>query len=55
MEIDKVVIIGSGNWGSAISTIIGYNAERYDCFETTVNMYVYEELVGEEDHQERRS
>jgi glycerol-3-phosphate dehydrogenase (NAD+) len=47
MEVDKVVMIGSGNWGSAISTIIGYNAGRYDEFETIVNMYVYEELIGE--------
>ncbi|RWS23626.1 glycerol-3-phosphate dehydrogenase [NAD(+)]: cytoplasmic-like isoform X2 [Leptotrombidium deliense] len=41
----KVCIIGSGNWGSTIAKIVGVNVNKYDCFENTVNMYVYEEIV----------
>jgi len=45
----KVCIIGSGNWGSAIATIIGQNCLRHsNVFETNVNMWVYEELIGHE-------
>jgi glycerol-3-phosphate dehydrogenase (NAD+) len=45
----KVCIIGSGNWGSAIATIIGRNCLRHaHIFETKVNMWVYEELIGNE-------
>lgn len=43
--IDKVCIVGSGNWGSAIATIIGQNCARLDCYETDVNMWVFEEEV----------
>jgi len=46
IDTDKVAIIGSGNWGSAISTIIGFNCARHECFETIVNMYVYEEKIN---------
>ena len=42
---EKVCIIGSGNWGSAIATKVGPNCERLPYFENTVNMWVYEELV----------
>ena len=28
MSKEKVAIIGSGNWGSAIAKIIGYNVRR---------------------------
>jgi len=49
IDCDKVAIIGSGNWGSAISRIIGTNCARHECFETIVNMYVYEETVTLED------
>ncbi|KOS14288.1 glycerol-3-phosphate dehydrogenase (nad+) [Malassezia pachydermatis] len=42
----RVAIIGSGNWGSAIAKIAGYNCARHtELFETRVNMYVYEEMV----------
>lgn len=44
-QLDKVCIIGSGNWGSAIATLVGPNCERLDCCENTVNMWVYEEDV----------
>ncbi|PWN54021.1 NAD-dependent glycerol-3-phosphate dehydrogenase [Violaceomyces palustris] len=40
----KVAIIGSGNWGSAIARIAGNNALKLsDIFEYEVSMYVYEE------------
>lgn len=41
----KVCIIGSGNWGSAISKIIGKNTAESDEFHTRINMYVYEEMI----------
>lgn len=44
-EPDKVCIIGSGNWGSAIATKVGLNCQRLDQFQSTVNMWVYEEMV----------
>lgn len=46
---EKVCIIGSGNWGSAISTIVGRNCSRLEEWDTTVNMWVYEEDIVEED------
>jgi len=44
-DIDKVCIIGSGNWGSAIATLVGRNCERLPFCENDVNMWVYEEEV----------
>ena len=45
----RVAIIGSGNWGSAIATIAGYNTMRHkEVFEPIVNMYVYEEIINGE-------
>ena len=44
-QLEKVVIIGSGNWGSAIATKVGLNCERLPYFENRVNMWVYEETV----------
>ena len=44
-QLDKVCIIGSGNWGSAIATKVGPNCERLPYFESQVNMWVYEETV----------
>uniref|UniRef100_UPI00193A3E07 glycerol-3-phosphate dehydrogenase [NAD(+)], cytoplasmic-like n=1 Tax=Styela clava TaxID=7725 RepID=UPI00193A3E07 len=41
----KICIVGSGNWGSAISKIIGKNAAESGEFHDTVNMYVYEEMI----------
>jgi len=48
-QTEKVCIIGSGNWGSAISTMVGRNCERLPHCETDVNMWVYEEEVKTED------
>lgn len=46
---EKVCIVGSGNWGSAIATMVGRNCERLPHCETDVNMWVYEEEVETED------
>ncbi|KAJ8371948.1 hypothetical protein AAFF_G00298210 [Aldrovandia affinis] len=41
----KICIIGSGNWGSAIAKIVGANAAQNPRFASTVNMWVFEEMV----------
>lgn len=45
----KVCIVGSGNWGSVISKIIGSNLKNTKKFEPTVEptvkMWVFEEIV----------
>ena len=46
---EKVCIVGSGNWGSAISMVVGKNAQRLPHCETQVNMWVYEEDVTLDD------
>ncbi|KAM9813267.1 glycerol-3-phosphate dehydrogenase [NAD(+)], cytoplasmic-like [Neosynchiropus ocellatus] len=43
----RVCVIGSGNWGSAIAKIVGANAAKYDKFDSTVNMWVFEETVND--------
>ena len=43
--MEKVAIIGSGNWGSAISMMIGQNAQRLSHVESQVNMWVFEEEI----------
>jgi glycerol-3-phosphate dehydrogenase (NAD+) len=48
-QIEKVCIIGSGNWGSAISTLVGKNCERLNFYDSQVNMWVFEETVELED------
>uniref|UniRef100_A0A4D5RAM0 Glycerol-3-phosphate dehydrogenase [NAD(+)] n=1 Tax=Scolopendra viridis TaxID=118503 RepID=A0A4D5RAM0_SCOVI len=42
----KVAIIGSGNWGSVIAIIIGKNVQKYDKYDKTVKMYVFEEVIN---------
>ncbi|XP_056628830.1 glycerol-3-phosphate dehydrogenase 1a [Triplophysa dalaica] len=42
----KICIIGSGNWGSAIAKIVGVNARNNSKFDSTVNMWVFEEMVN---------
>ncbi|KAL4655704.1 glycerol-3-phosphate dehydrogenase NAD(+), cytoplasmic [Arapaima gigas] len=43
----RVCLVGSGNWGSAIAKIIGANAANNPKFDSTVNMWVFEEMVNE--------
>ena len=45
---EKVALIGSGNWGSAIATKLGQNALSNDMFDSTVEMWVFEEYVKKE-------
>eukprot|EP00092_Neocalanus_flemingeri_P084059 GFUD01105569.1.p1 GENE.GFUD01105569.1~~GFUD01105569.1.p1 ORF type:complete len:378 (+),score=104.32 GFUD01105569.1:84-1217(+) len=46
MAPKKVCIVGSGNWGSAIARLVGFNAERLPGrFEKNVSMWVFEEEV----------
>lgn len=42
---EKVCIVGSGNWGSAISIVVGNNCKRLSFCESNVNMWVFEEDV----------
>jgi glycerol-3-phosphate dehydrogenase (NAD+) len=47
MPQKKVCIVGSGNWGSAIARLVGYNAARLpDIFDPVVKMWVFEEKVN---------
>lgn len=43
---ERVCIIGSGNWGSAISTLVGRNCEMLSHCESQVNMWVFEETIN---------
>jgi hypothetical protein len=45
-QLDKVCIVGSGNWGSAIATLVGPNCARLPFTEDVVNMWVYDELIS---------
>ncbi|KAI5644445.1 glycerol-3-phosphate dehydrogenase [NAD(+)], cytoplasmic [Phthorimaea operculella] len=42
---NRVCIIGSGNWGSAIAKIVGRNAAKLPNFEDKVTMWVFEEMI----------
>ncbi|KAI3654546.1 hypothetical protein MP228_000600 [Amoeboaphelidium protococcarum] len=43
---EKVCLIGSGNWGSAIAKICGNNVVKHsDIFDQEVKMWVFEEMV----------
>lgn len=44
----KVAIIGSGNWGTVVSKIIGENTKKRKIFDPIVKMYVKEEMLGNE-------
>lgn len=43
---ERVAIIGSGNWGSAIATVVGKNVKDKEGFDTEVRMWVYEEDIN---------
>ncbi|KAF9355382.1 glycerol-3-phosphate dehydrogenase [Mortierella sp. AD094] len=46
MSSEKVAIIGSGNWGSAVAKIIGRNVAKFNHFDTQVKMWVFEEKIN---------
>ncbi|KAI9291746.1 NAD-dependent glycerol-3-phosphate dehydrogenase [Neoconidiobolus thromboides FSU 785] len=43
--MNKVLIVGSGNWGSTTAKIIGNNALKLNNVENEVRMWVFEEMV----------
>ncbi|KAF8925851.1 NAD-dependent glycerol-3-phosphate dehydrogenase N-terminus-domain-containing protein [Dissophora ornata] len=43
---EKVALIGSGNWGSAVAKIIGRNVVKFDHFDRDVKMWVFEEKIN---------
>lgn len=46
---ERIAVIGSGNWGSAIAKLCGENAARYpERFEQEVKMWVFHEEVQTE-------
>jgi glycerol-3-phosphate dehydrogenase (NAD+) len=45
MKKEKVCLIGSGNWGSAIAKIVGRNVMKFPEFDNEVRMWVFEEIV----------
>ena len=42
---EKICMIGSGNFGSALVRILGRNAMKHDIFDNEVKMYVHEEMI----------
>jgi glycerol-3-phosphate dehydrogenase (NAD+) len=42
---EKIAMVGSGNFGSALMRILGRNATRHDVFDDEVRMYVHEEMI----------
>ena len=50
MPKEKVALVGSGNWGSAIATKMGKNAkDKPEMFDQEVMMWVFEEYVKQEE------
>ncbi|KAF9437330.1 glycerol-3-phosphate dehydrogenase [Entomortierella beljakovae] len=43
---EKVALLGSGNWGSAVANIIGRNVNKFEHFDKEVRMWVYEEQIN---------
>ena len=41
---DKVAIIGSGSFGSAMARVVGENCRKYSFTEDIVKMYCFEEV-----------
>merc|ERR1719454_584307 len=42
---EKIAMVGSGNFGSALVRILGRNATRHDIFDNEARMYVHEEMI----------
>jgi len=42
---EKIAMVGSGNFGSALVRILGRNAIKHDTFDDEVKMYVHEEMI----------
>ncbi|CAB9518426.1 3-phosphate dehydrogenase [Seminavis robusta] len=52
---DKVCIVGSGNWGSAIACLVGRNCDNNESCAKQVNMWVFEELVPLDGNEQKLS
>ncbi|KAL2612084.1 hypothetical protein R1flu_023776 [Riccia fluitans] len=46
MELDRIAVIGSGNWGSVAARLAATNARRLPCFQDEVRVWVYEERMS---------
>ncbi|KAL3683275.1 hypothetical protein R1sor_001297 [Riccia sorocarpa] len=46
MELDRIAVIGSGNWGSVAARLAATNARRLPCFQDEVRVWVYEERLS---------
>ncbi|MFH4980610.1 hypothetical protein AB6A40_007319 [Gnathostoma spinigerum] len=46
MLSQKITIVGSGNWGSAIARIVGKTTVEHKEFDSKVLMWVYEEIIN---------
>jgi len=44
-RLERVSVIGSGNWGSVAARIVGQNARRLEHFHDSVKVWVYEETL----------
>ena len=44
-RLERITIIGGGNWGSAIAKIIGRNVLDREGFDTEVRMWVFQEKI----------
>jgi glycerol-3-phosphate dehydrogenase (NAD+) len=42
---EKIAMVGSGNFGSALVRILGRNAMKHDVFDNEVKMSVHEEMI----------
>merc|ERR1719183_624283 len=42
---EKIAMVGSGNFGSALVRILGRDAHQHDVFDDEVKMYVHEEMI----------
>merc|ERR1719174_3277330 len=42
---EKIAMVGSGNFGSALVRILGRNALKHDIFDNEVKMYVHQEMI----------
>ncbi|PKC16590.1 hypothetical protein RhiirA5_347453 [Rhizophagus irregularis] len=47
VDVEKVAVIGSGNWGTVIARMLGTNVVQQKGFDHEIKMWVYEEMVGE--------
>lgn len=48
MELKRVGVIGSGNWGTTAARLIAENVEKLDDFDNTVKIWVFDEKVNGE-------